>query len=149
MRIEVTVNSAKHFLDINECLEHTQPCDINADCNNLNGTYNCSCKSGYQGDGFNCTGELRLDLLIWYEFYQWKIHFKRLCILVKGLIKSDNLWSENWQVYLIIFKTSTSVRWTWANAMKMQIAQTLMDLTTALAIMDMKAMDSTALVNSC
>ena len=25
-------------------------------CNNTMGSYNCSCNSGYEGNGFNCTG---------------------------------------------------------------------------------------------
>ena len=33
-------------------------CDANADCTNQVGTFNCSCKSGFNGDGNtgNCTG---------------------------------------------------------------------------------------------
>ena len=31
-------------------------CDVNADCTDTVGSYDCSCRSGYEGDGFNCTG---------------------------------------------------------------------------------------------
>ena len=31
-------------------------CDENANCTNTDGSYNCSCNPGYEGDGFNCTG---------------------------------------------------------------------------------------------
>ena len=31
-------------------------CDENANCTNIDGSYNCSCNHGYEGDGFNCTG---------------------------------------------------------------------------------------------
>jgi len=31
-------------------------CDVNADCTDTAGSYDCSCRSGYEGDGFNCTG---------------------------------------------------------------------------------------------
>ena len=31
-------------------------CDENANCTNTDGSYNCSCNHGYEGDGFNCTG---------------------------------------------------------------------------------------------
>ena len=44
------------ILDIDECL--TQPCDVNAVCNNTVGTFECICKSGYTGNGFTCTGKL-------------------------------------------------------------------------------------------
>ena len=47
---------------------------------------------------------------------------------------------------LPFLKMSTNVQGTWADAMIMQIAQTLMDLIIVLAIMDMKAMDLIALV---
>ena len=43
--------------DINECeLSSLNDCDENADCTDTIGSYNCSCISGYEGDGFNCTG---------------------------------------------------------------------------------------------
>ena len=32
-------------------------CDPNADCYDTPESYNCSCKEGYEGDGYNCTGE--------------------------------------------------------------------------------------------
>ena len=41
-------------LDINECL--SDPCHDNAHCINSDGTYDCLCRAGYTGDGFNCTG---------------------------------------------------------------------------------------------
>ena len=49
--------NVKHFiLDIDECAIGTHECDLNANCTNMNGAYNCSCNKGYDGDGFNCTG---------------------------------------------------------------------------------------------
>ena len=38
--------------DIDECL--STPCDSNATCSNFPGSYNCTCNSGYHGDGFTC-----------------------------------------------------------------------------------------------
>ncbi|KAL6077909.1 positive regulation of cell-substrate adhesion [Balamuthia mandrillaris] len=32
-----------------------QPCDRNAECRNLLGSYECLCKEGFEGDGFTCT----------------------------------------------------------------------------------------------
>ena len=31
---------------------------MNAECTQTNGSYRCMCGYGYEGDGFNCTGEL-------------------------------------------------------------------------------------------
>ena len=54
--------------DIDECsLEND--CHLDGTCNNTKGSYNCTCKDGFEGDGRNnCTG---------------KIHFKR--IIIKSL----------------------------------------------------------------
>lgn len=41
-------------LDIDEC--HDKPCNADADCINVPGTYKCICRPGYTGDGFQCSG---------------------------------------------------------------------------------------------
>ena len=48
-----------HFvlIDIDECTIGTQRCDVNAVCNNVLGSYNCTCNDGFHGNGTNCTGE--------------------------------------------------------------------------------------------
>ena len=50
-----------NFLDINECSSGGHNCDTNANCTNLVGTFSCSCKSGFTGDGTNgnCTGKIK------------------------------------------------------------------------------------------
>ena len=50
--------------DINECEGGTHNCSSNAVCNNTKGSYNCKCKSGYEGDGNNCTGDIFRTLVI-------------------------------------------------------------------------------------
>ncbi|KAL9954064.1 hypothetical protein ACROYT_G041555 [Oculina patagonica] len=40
--------------DIDECASGTDDCSADAVCNNTKGSYNCSCKSGYYGDGRIC-----------------------------------------------------------------------------------------------
>lgn len=42
------------MLDIDECAAN--PCDVNAACLNTNGSYECSCRPGFEGDGETCTG---------------------------------------------------------------------------------------------
>ena len=52
------VNLSSLDLDINECASaDSNDCDINAACNNTEGSYICQCLDGYQGDGKNCTGK--------------------------------------------------------------------------------------------
>ena len=44
--------------DINECETGTDSCDVSAECTNTDGSYTCSCTSGYSGDGFTCTSTI-------------------------------------------------------------------------------------------
>ncbi|XP_068706697.1 uromodulin-like [Montipora foliosa] len=41
--------------DIEECLTGNHTCSSDANCINTNGSYNCSCKAGFVGDGRNCS----------------------------------------------------------------------------------------------
>ena len=50
------------FADMDEC--HTNPCDTNADCNNIPGSFTCDCRLGYSGDGFNCTSMFHAEFII-------------------------------------------------------------------------------------
>lgn len=45
------------MVDINECLDMTlNLCDGNATCTDTDGSFDCSCKVGFTGDGRMCTG---------------------------------------------------------------------------------------------
>lgn len=53
----IRFNSFTIFVaDINECLN--SPCPMNSVCNNLKGSYGCSCRAGYQDFGGDCIGIL-------------------------------------------------------------------------------------------
>ena len=46
----------KVFLtDVNEC-NQVGACDENAECVNIPGSFECTCRDGYFGDGIDCTG---------------------------------------------------------------------------------------------
>ena len=49
--------------DIDECECGTHDCDENAICTNTIGSYDCTCREGYIGDGRTCIGELCCELL--------------------------------------------------------------------------------------
>ena len=42
------------FLDVDEC---SKQCDTNADCINTDGSYRCTCHSGFYGNGIVCHGK--------------------------------------------------------------------------------------------
>ena len=44
-------------VDVDECSASISVCDVNANCKNTRGSYRCSCKAGFTGDGKKCTGE--------------------------------------------------------------------------------------------
>lgn len=44
------------FTDYDECGENMHTCHSNADCVNTVGSYKCRCRSGYTGNGHQCTG---------------------------------------------------------------------------------------------
>ena len=73
-------------VDIDECL--TTPCHSDADCSNSSGSYTCTCKTGYTGDGHtNCTGL--------YEFAPTKCmfelyHYLFLCSIPYILLSGGN-----------------------------------------------------------
>jgi hypothetical protein len=41
--------------NIDECTAGTDLCDTNSQCTDTDGSYTCSCVSGYTGDGITCT----------------------------------------------------------------------------------------------
>ena len=42
--------------DINECELEIHICHSEANCTDTDGSFNCTCREGFEGDGFNCAG---------------------------------------------------------------------------------------------
>ncbi len=53
------------LLDINECANIlTNNCSANATCTNFSGGFNCTCKAGFIGNGYVCSGIFFLAFLV-------------------------------------------------------------------------------------
>lgn len=48
------------FPDLDECTSGTAQCGPGAECINLNGTFACQCRVGFEKIGNSCIGELNL-----------------------------------------------------------------------------------------
>ena len=75
--------------DINECKEGNHNCGSNAVCNNTNGSYNCTCKPGYEGSGYNCTGNFFVNLAILDAFESTAVFTASMiiCSLYKPFVR--------------------------------------------------------------
>ena len=56
--IIITVFFPFFTIDVDECKASSPMCHENAFCNNTLGSYNCTCKPGYYGDGKTCKGKI-------------------------------------------------------------------------------------------
>ena len=52
------INFICYHSDIDECQLGRDDCDENAECTNTLGSYVCTCKEGYSGDGTACIGKI-------------------------------------------------------------------------------------------
>jgi len=50
-------NNYKYHLDIEECQTNTDNCHVDANCTNTKGSFYCTCRTGYSGNGVTCVGE--------------------------------------------------------------------------------------------
>ena len=51
-------------LDIDECGINNGNCHANANCQNTVGSVSCTCKSGYNGNGLDCSGKNILRTIV-------------------------------------------------------------------------------------
>ena len=55
------------FIDTNECVFGTNNCSENAECMDTTGSFICTCKPGFKGDGFNCIGSVMFQQWFWIK----------------------------------------------------------------------------------
>ena len=75
------INLFIHSPDIDECLDAVDNCHAGAICQNTRGSFTCTCKQGYIGDGVNCKGTIWSHFSVWY-FSIW-LFGDRLCTIFK------------------------------------------------------------------
>ena len=51
------MSSFHYCSDVDECAIGNDSCHDNATCHNTQGSYSCSCNTGYTGNGFSCTSK--------------------------------------------------------------------------------------------
>ena len=49
---------------MDECQGPVAVCDVNANCSNTYGSYFCTCRAGYTGNGSQCDGKISCKLII-------------------------------------------------------------------------------------
>jgi hypothetical protein len=52
------VDDNGHCVDMDECSSRRHDCSVNADCFNTAGSFECSCKNGFVGNGVECEGKI-------------------------------------------------------------------------------------------
>ena len=50
------------WTDIDECALGTDNCDATATCTDTEGSFNCTCNPGFEGDGVNCMNAATIGL---------------------------------------------------------------------------------------
>ena len=60
-------------VDVDECAASSPVCDADALCSNSPGSYHCTCKAGYTGNGKTCTGML----VYWYTWVEREMERER------------------------------------------------------------------------
>ncbi|KAL9985228.1 hypothetical protein ACROYT_G007605 [Oculina patagonica] len=76
--------------DIDECAEGSHDCDVNAYCNNTIGSYTCTCKATYFGNGKTCTSHRGLGASDILDNLDHKYSDKLISYLEPVLLSSDH-----------------------------------------------------------
>ncbi|XP_015751618.1 PREDICTED: protein crumbs-like isoform X4 [Acropora digitifera] len=91
--------------DIDECSSANE-CHQNATCNNTKGSYNCTCKDGFEGDGKNCT-ELAKGLSNSTIIGDNQTYLVMLSRWLRPVAQSNGQWILCWRASLHGWAAST------------------------------------------
>ena len=79
------------YADINECKAGKHNCAANGNCQNTEGSFVCTCKPGYSGDGVSCTGENNTSVFFRMNFFL--INFSYVTLKPSLQPQGSNIWS--------------------------------------------------------
>ena len=95
LAVQCNWTSLFEISDFDECsTAETHNCNADAVCNNTMGSYTCSCKTGYFGDGWTCKGKCPLFACVPGKPSEgWKAWKSKVFLLVtyKGFKCSNNI----------------------------------------------------------
>ena len=55
--------------NVNECVGAVSPCHTHSLCTDTVGSYQCTCKVGFTGDGHTCNGECVVFSFLFFFFF--------------------------------------------------------------------------------
>ena len=70
------------ILDIDECTNGCNDCDVNANCTNTIDSFNCTCNTGYTGDGRLCSGNIETANHVLFSEWHRQTRKKEIGVLL-------------------------------------------------------------------
>lgn len=97
----LTLLMSSSILDVDECKNsYKNSCHEKAECINIPGSYTCLCKTGYQGDGFDCVGRnFSFSLLFFALFTNISTLEYVTKVEIKQHTKLQKWWKANVRIY--------------------------------------------------